>query len=89
MALPYDPASQVTNILHQLTATSAQINQAASAYNPVENRTSLRIGAARKGLMGEKKRGREYFIDTFAASGTSASCPAGLALLLETSRIMF
>ena len=27
-ALRYDPASQVTNILHQLTATSAPINQA-------------------------------------------------------------
>jgi RHS repeat-associated protein len=37
----YDPASQVTHILHQLTATSAQINQAAYAYNPVGNRTSL------------------------------------------------
>ncbi|MDP1946725.1 MAG: LamG-like jellyroll fold domain-containing protein, partial [Nitrospirota bacterium] len=37
----YDPASQVTNILHQLTATSAPINQAAYAYNPVGNRTSL------------------------------------------------
>ena len=35
MALSYDPASQVTNILHQLTATSTQINQAAYAYNPV------------------------------------------------------
>ena len=39
--LPYDPASQVTNILHQLTATSTQINQAAYAYNAVGNRTSL------------------------------------------------
>jgi RHS repeat-associated protein len=39
--LPYDPASQVTQILHQLTATSATINQAAYAYNPVGNRTSL------------------------------------------------
>lgn len=37
----YDPASQVSQILHQLTATSAQINQAAYAYNPVGNRTSL------------------------------------------------
>ena len=37
----YDPASQVTNILHQLTATSTQINQAAYAYNNVGNRTSL------------------------------------------------
>ncbi|MBX3306825.1 MAG: RHS repeat protein [Nitrospira sp.] len=37
----YDPASQVTQILHQLTATSAQINQAAYVYNPVGNRTSL------------------------------------------------
>ncbi len=37
----YDPASQVTNILHQLTATSTQINQAAYAYNGVGNRTSL------------------------------------------------
>ena len=39
--LRYDPASQVTNILHQLTATSAQINQAAYTYNGVGNRTSL------------------------------------------------
>ena len=39
--LLYDPASQVTNILHQLTATSAQINQAGYAYNPVGNWTSL------------------------------------------------
>ena len=37
----YDPASQVTNILHQLTATSTQINQAGYAYNGVGNRTSL------------------------------------------------
>lgn len=37
----YDPASQVTQILHQLTATSTQINQAAYAYNGVGNRTSL------------------------------------------------
>jgi RHS repeat-associated protein len=37
----YDPASQVTQILHQLTATSAQINKANYAYNPVGNRTSL------------------------------------------------
>jgi len=41
MALPYDPASQVTQILHQLTAISTQINQAAYAYNPVGNRTNL------------------------------------------------
>lgn len=41
MALPYDPASQVTNILHQLTATSAQINKADYVYNNVGNRTSL------------------------------------------------
>ena len=41
IGLPYDPASQVTNILHQLTATSTQINQAAYAYNGVGNRTSL------------------------------------------------
>jgi RHS repeat-associated protein len=39
--LTYDPASQVTQILHQFTATNAQINQAAYAYNPVGNRTSL------------------------------------------------
>lgn len=37
----YDPASQVTNILHQLTATSAQINKADYVYNNVGNRTSL------------------------------------------------
>ena len=41
MTLPYDPASQVTQILHQLTATSSQINQAAYVYNNVGNRTSL------------------------------------------------
>lgn len=39
--LPYDPASQVTNILHQLTATSTQINKADYLYNGVGNRTSL------------------------------------------------
>ena len=39
--LGYDPASQMTQILHQLTATSAPINQAAYAYNPMGNRTSL------------------------------------------------
>jgi RHS repeat-associated protein len=41
MGLRYDPASQVTQILHQLTASATQINQAAYAYNPVGNRTSL------------------------------------------------
>ena len=41
MGLSYDPASQVNQILHQLTATSTPINQAAYAYNPVGNRTSL------------------------------------------------
>ena len=41
VGLSYDPASQVTAILHQLTATSAQINQAAYLYNGVGNRTSL------------------------------------------------
>jgi hypothetical protein len=35
----YDPASQVTQILHQLTASATQINQA--AYNPVGNWASL------------------------------------------------
>jgi RHS repeat-associated protein len=34
-------ASQVTNILHQITATSTQINQADYGYNTVGNRTSL------------------------------------------------
>ncbi len=33
--------SQVTNILHQLTATSTPINKAEYIYNPVGNRTSL------------------------------------------------
>ena len=41
MELSYDPASQVTQILHQLTATSTQINQADYLYNGVGNRTSL------------------------------------------------
>ena len=39
--LPYDPASQVTHILHQIVATTTPINQAAYAYNQVGNRTSL------------------------------------------------
>lgn len=39
--LPYNPASQVTNIRHQLTATSTQINKADYVYNPVGNRASL------------------------------------------------
>jgi RHS repeat-associated protein len=39
--LSYDPASQVTQVLHQLQATSVQVNKAAYAYNPVGNRTSL------------------------------------------------
>ena len=37
----YDPASQVTQIIHQLTATSTQINKADYLYNNVGNRTSL------------------------------------------------
>ncbi len=37
----YDPASQVTNILHQLGATGPTINQAAYTYNGVGNRDSL------------------------------------------------
>ena len=37
----YDPASQLTNILHQIVSSATQINQAAYAYNPVGNRTSL------------------------------------------------
>jgi YD repeat-containing protein len=41
MGFLYDPASQVTNILHQLTATSSQINKAEYGYNAVGNRTSL------------------------------------------------
>ena len=41
MAYTYDPASQVTNILHQLTATNSQINKADYLYNGVGNRTSL------------------------------------------------
>ena len=41
MGFSYDPASQVTNILHQLTSTSMPINKADYVYNPVGNRTSL------------------------------------------------
>jgi RHS repeat-associated protein len=37
----YDPASQVTNILHKIVASSAQINKADYVYNTVGNRTSL------------------------------------------------
>jgi RHS repeat-associated protein len=39
--LPYDPASQVTQVLHQLQATSVHVNKAEYSYNPVGNRTSL------------------------------------------------
>ena len=41
VGLSYDPASQVTNILHQIVSSATQVNQAAYAYNPVGNRTSL------------------------------------------------
>ena len=41
MDYPYDTPSQVPSILHQLTATSSQINKADYVYNPVGNRTSL------------------------------------------------
>jgi hypothetical protein len=41
MGLRYDPASQVTQVLHQLQATSSQVNKAEYSYNPVGNRTSL------------------------------------------------
>ena len=41
MGLSYDPASQVTQILHQLTATNTPINKAEYLYNGVGNRTSL------------------------------------------------
>ncbi len=39
--LCYDPASQVTQILHQLQATGSQVNKAEYLYNNVGNRTSL------------------------------------------------
>ena len=39
--LQYDPASQVTNIVHQIGASSTQINKADYLYNNVGNRTSL------------------------------------------------
>ena len=41
IAYSYDPASQVTNILHQLVSSATQINQTAYAYNGVGNLTSL------------------------------------------------
>lgn len=53
MGLPYDPASQVTQILHQLTATSTSINQAAYAYNPVgvPSARTVRGSVATRGLI--------------------------------------
>jgi len=39
--LSYDPASQVTQVLHQVQATSVQVNKAEYLYNNVGNRTSL------------------------------------------------
>lgn len=41
MGLQYDPASQVTSILHQLQATTSQVNKAEYGYSAVGNRTSL------------------------------------------------
>jgi YD repeat-containing protein len=41
MTYSYDPASQVSQVLHQLQATSGQVNKAEYGYNPVGNRTSL------------------------------------------------
>lgn len=41
MGLSYDPSSQVTNILHQLMATSTQINKADYLYNGVRSQISL------------------------------------------------
>jgi hypothetical protein len=55
MALSYDPASQVTNILRQIVSSATQINQAAYAYNSVGNRTSLTDRL--------NKRGRKSFIE--------------------------
>jgi RHS repeat-associated protein len=66
----YDPASQVTNILHQLTATSTQINKADYLYNGVGNRTSL-----------TDKRGSQAFGYDSLDRLTSASHP-----LLGTSQ---
>ena len=37
----YDPASQVTNLLHKIVAGATQINKADYVYNTVGNRTSL------------------------------------------------
>ncbi len=62
--LPYDPASQVTNILHQLTASSTQINKADYGYNNVGNRTSL-----------TDKRGAQTFSYDTLDRLTSASHP--------------
>ena len=41
MGVSYDPASQVTQVLHQVQGTSAHMNKAEYLYNPVGNRTSL------------------------------------------------
>jgi len=40
-AYTYDPASQVTNILHKIVSSATQINKADYTYNTVGNRTSL------------------------------------------------
>jgi len=37
----YDPASQVTSLLHKIVSSAAQINKADYVYNTVGNRTSL------------------------------------------------
>ena len=60
----YDPASQVTTILHQLTVTSTQINKADYLYNGVGNRTSL-----------TDKRGNQTFGYDVLDRLTSASHP--------------
>lgn len=46
--MTYDPASQVTAILHQLGASGPTINHAAYTYNGVGNCTSLTDGRENK-----------------------------------------
>ncbi len=68
-SLTYDPASQLTSILHQLTATSSQINKADYVYNAVGNRTSL-----------TDRRGPQTFGSDQLDRLTSASHPLRLDL---------
>ncbi len=59
----YDVASQVQSILHQLTATSTPINQAAYTYNGVRPRKGVRSCNHTSDLLGSRVMARPLRIE--------------------------